>query len=73
MDLTAIGKKIQQERKAAGYTQKTLADAVGITQSMISLIEKGETNFNLDILVKICNVLEICVRVESGRVEFYRK
>ena len=40
-DTAACGKRIQQLRKAAGYTQETLADILGIDRSFLSRIEAG--------------------------------
>ena len=36
-----VGKKIAQARKEAGVTQRTLADHLGITETMLSSIERG--------------------------------
>lgn len=39
-----IGKRIKEARKAAGVVQAALADAIGVTQSTVSLWEMGETS-----------------------------
>ena len=41
MDKVSFGKRIRALRKAAGLTQEQLGDAVGVTRSAISLIERG--------------------------------
>jgi len=38
-----IGQRVRSARKAAGLTQKELAEKVGIRQSTISELEKGES------------------------------
>lgn len=37
-----LGKQLAEHRKAAGYTQVQLADAIGMSQRMISYYEKTE-------------------------------
>jgi XRE family transcriptional regulator, regulator of sulfur utilization len=39
-----LGLRLQQQRLAAGLTQKQLADASGIAQADISRIERGQGN-----------------------------
>lgn len=41
-----------------GYSYRQLADKVGISQTSISLILKGERNPSPENAVKICNVLK---------------
>ena len=40
-DTVTCGKRIQQLRKASGYTQEALADLLGIDRSFLSRIEAG--------------------------------
>jgi transcriptional regulator with XRE-family HTH domain len=40
----AFGKRLAEVREAAGFTQSSLARAVGLSQSAISQIEAGERN-----------------------------
>ena len=54
-----FGKRLARLRKAAGYSQYTLADAVGITNRMVAYYE-GETNHPpTHLLPKLAQVLGI--------------
>jgi len=46
-------------RKAKGLTQKQVADLIGVDQSHISRMERGETAVSLDLLLGIRRVLGI--------------
>lgn len=53
-----IGKRIRIMRKAKGYTQQTLAEAVGISPTYLSEIERGVRIPRIEKLVLIINVLQ---------------
>lgn len=46
--------RLKQLRKLHNYTQKQLADYLGIDQSNFSKIENGKRNLNLTLANKIC-------------------
>ena len=52
---------VEAARKAAGLTQQQLADAVGLTQPAISLIESDRRNLRLDVAAKIAKALGVSV------------
>jgi len=52
-----IGHKICKKRKAAGMTQKELADKVGCTLYWISKVERGHYSVSNSLLRKICDEL----------------
>ena len=54
-----IGSKIKKARQKIGYTQKQLAEKIGITTRHISDIELNRTQASYDVLMKICNELQI--------------
>lgn len=55
-----IGCKIREYRKAAGLTQKRLAQLIGTKQSVISRIENAEyQGHSLTLLKKIATILDI--------------
>jgi transcriptional regulator with XRE-family HTH domain len=50
---------VESARKAAGMSQQQLAEAVGLTQSAISLIESDRRNLKLDVAARIARVLDV--------------
>ncbi len=56
-----IGKRIRQFRREIGFTVEELAKKAGVSQSMISQIERGQTNPSLDTLWKLSYYLEVPV------------
>jgi DNA-binding XRE family transcriptional regulator len=53
----SIGLLIRDTRKEAGLTQKEIADRMGISQQVISRLEKGEVdNPTIDTLSRIADV-----------------
>lgn len=53
------GKRIRDERQLKGLTQAQLAEKIGITQSTLGKYEREKLQPNIDIIIKICKVLEI--------------
>ncbi|MBQ6519925.1 MAG: helix-turn-helix transcriptional regulator [Anaerolineaceae bacterium] len=51
-----FGKRLEQIRDAVGISQLQMASYLGVTQSFISRCEKGERQFSVDALEKICNL-----------------
>ncbi|KQO18047.1 Helix-turn-helix domain-containing protein [Paenibacillus algorifonticola] len=54
-----IGQRIRSHRKARGITQEQLGEKVGIPQSYIGSIEKGQTYIQLDTLERLLVALDI--------------
>lgn len=50
---------LKQLRKNSGFTQKRLAEKVGVTQGYIALIEKGSADPKLSLVNKILDCLEM--------------
>jgi transcriptional regulator with XRE-family HTH domain len=59
MDLQAVGKRIQQVRRERGLTQEQLAEAVGLSPTHLSVIERGAKPTKITNFVAIANVLEV--------------
>lgn len=49
--------ELKEKREKKGYTQQRLADAVGVTQTAISLIESGDRNPSIPLAKKIGQAL----------------
>lgn len=54
-----IAAEISCRRIKIGLSQKEFAEKMGVSQSLVSRWENGETNFTLSTLVKIASVLKI--------------
>ncbi len=50
---------IKNRRKSYGISQNQLAKMVGITQPFVNEIESGRKSPSVEILIKICEVLDI--------------
>lgn len=55
----SMGLRLRMARKAAGYTQKKLAELVEVSASSIANYETGFSAPNEDILIRLMNVLKI--------------
>lgn len=56
-----VGKKLCSIRKKIGYTQKDIADIVGITRATLSNYETGERTIDIDILYKLCSLYGVSI------------
>jgi transcriptional regulator with XRE-family HTH domain len=59
IDLEMLGKRIKAARKAAGLSQFQLAQRVGIQQSRISKLEKGQVSLSIEGLAKVARELSV--------------
>jgi transcriptional regulator with XRE-family HTH domain len=57
--VAAVGSRLRELRKARGLTQVELARQIGIQQSDLSRMEKGEYRVSLDTLFKILAVFDL--------------
>ncbi|TQR21217.1 helix-turn-helix domain-containing protein [Psychrobacillus vulpis] len=58
---TEVGKRIRYLRKSQGLTSEELAKLAGISQSMISQIERGQVSPSLETLWKLSHSLQVPV------------
>ena len=54
-----IGRRIQQYREKAGLSQEALAEAVSLSTTAISNIERGANYPSFENFIKIANVLKV--------------
>jgi transcriptional regulator with XRE-family HTH domain/ribosomal protein S27AE len=77
MDQIKIGRFIAEERKSKGYTQKQLANILGISDKTVSKWECGNGFPEVSLLLPLCETLEISVNEllagEKVSDEEYRK
>jgi transcriptional regulator with XRE-family HTH domain len=56
-----VGEKIRERRKALGLTQAELASRIGIQQSDLCRMEKGEYKVSLETLFKILRIYQVTI------------
>ena len=66
-EVAAIGCRLRELRKERGLTQAELARQIGIQQSDLSRMEKGEYRVSLDNLFKILGVFDLDLADFFGR------
>lgn len=54
-----IGERLTYARKRNGYTQESLAEAIGVSRGVIFNIEKGKTEPQTIVINAICQALKI--------------
>lgn len=59
MNVKLIGQRIQQVRRERGMTQEQLAEAVGLSPTHISVIERGAKPTKITNFVAIANTLGV--------------
>lgn len=58
IDYNAIGQRIKKVRKQKRFTQEKLAEHLEVSIVYISQVENGKTKLNLEMLVRIANLLD---------------
>lgn len=61
MTMSKFNKNLLYFRKNANMTQETLAKKLGVSTNNIGHWEKGRTEPNIDMLLKICEVLNVTI------------
>ena len=54
-----LGRNIAKWRKGRGFTQKELAEKVGISEDYLSMIERGKRKPHVKVVVQIAFIIEI--------------
>ena len=57
-----LGLNISYYRKSRGYTQLELAELLNIDRSHMSAIELATVGVSLDVIFKLCEVLDVNIR-----------
>ncbi len=58
-DYSVLGMRIANRRKQMGIKQNVLAEQLDISNNYLSGIERGKENPSLEIIIKICNALQV--------------
>jgi len=73
----ALGERIRELRKKAGYSQEGFADAAGVHRTYMGTLERGEANVSLGNLQKMSKALGITLsdlfKTVEKRAEGLRK
>lgn len=64
-----IGARIRWHRNRSGLTQKELADLAGVGKTAVFDIEHGKATVQVDTLRRVCEALNISIRLESPVME----
>lgn len=62
-----LGKRLSEERKSAGLSQRELALSISTSQSYVWEVEKGRVSASIDFLCRVADALNIKV---SDLIEF---
>ncbi|MBQ3115893.1 MAG: helix-turn-helix transcriptional regulator [Clostridia bacterium] len=57
-----IGERIRILREKSGYTQNSLADKAGVSQTHLRRVELGQADITVGHLQLVCDALDISVR-----------
>ena len=74
MDTQQFGKFIAEQRKAKGYTQKVLAEKLGVTDKAVSRWENGHGYPDIVLLEPLANELGLTIveLMQSERIEIHQ-
>ncbi|MEP6464709.1 MAG: helix-turn-helix transcriptional regulator [Parafilimonas sp.] len=61
-NLALVVKKIKQKREALHFTQTYMAEKLNISQNGYSKIESGRTNFSIERLYEIAEILKVDIK-----------
>lgn len=59
LNYTGIGQRIAKSRLQMGLKQNILAERLDISNNYLSSIERGKEKPSLEVIVNICNVLQV--------------
>ena len=61
VQLGEVGKRIMEQRKRMGLTQKELAEKIGHTTQYVSYMETGKRTINWENIVRMASVFGVSV------------
>lgn len=57
-NMVETGQRIKELRLSLGFTQKELADQIGVAQNTIAQYEKGNAKTSIEAIVSLANILQ---------------
>ena len=67
-----FGEIVRYHRRRSGLTQKELSDLAGVGMSSVFEIERGKITVRLQTLIKVLDVLNISLELESQLMNDFR-
>ncbi len=64
-------KRLKETRTEKGFTQKQIAEAINVTYNAVSQYENGVREPSIDLLIKICDFLDVPSDYLIGRSDDY--
>jgi transcriptional regulator with XRE-family HTH domain len=58
-NLKHVGENIRAARKSKTLTIETLSELVGISESFLGTVERGESSISVETLIGICKALDV--------------
>lgn len=68
--MSVFSERLKNERISKGYTQKRVAEVLGVTYNAISQYENGVREPNIDFLIKICDFFDVSSDYLLGRTDY---
>ena len=68
--MSVFSERLKNERISKGYTQKRVAEVLGVTYNAISQYESGIREPNIDFLIKICDFFDVSSDYLLGRTDY---
>lgn len=63
-----VGENIRILREKTGFTQGSIAQFLGVDQSLVSKVEKGERSLSADMIERLSALFEVSIeQIESGK------
>jgi len=62
-----VGQRTRMRRRSLSIDQQTLADLAGVSRKSVSEIERGKATIQMDVLIRVLNVLGLTLEVRDDR------
>jgi len=65
--MAEVGQRTRMRRRSLSIDQQTLADLAGVSRKSVSEIERGKATIQMDVLIRVLNVLGLTLEVRDDR------